>query len=284
MLSMILFCLLLPFSLVTTSSPASASAHLPVKKAILTDFSRENVSSVISTPKLQTITNNVQTISSRKNKTSRKKRVHTKNQIPPQSATVEAPSNQVQRLQRQTNLSPQILKLAFAAYNKVNRKGLVNKPYLTVIDYSLPSSQKRMWVIDVNRTAVMFHTYVAHGKNSGDLHSTSFSNKSGSKASSLGTFITSDTYHGSVGYALNLKGLEKGINDNALSRRVVIHGADYVSQAFLSRHGRLGRSWGCPALEKAIAPKVINQIKGGSVVFAYYPHKNWLSSSALLAA
>lgn len=192
---------------------------------------------------------------------------------------------QFQQLQKKIKqINPHVLKLALQAFNKAEQKGVVHKPYLTVIDYSLPSSEKRMWVIDVRNSSVTFHTYVAHGKNSGDLHSTHFSNQSGSKASSLGTFVTSDTYNGSVGYALNLNGLEKGFNDKALSRRVVIHGANYVSEEFLNRFGRMGRSWGCPALERNIAPKVINQIKGGSVVFAYYPNKEWLNRSPLLAA
>lgn len=179
-----------------------------------------------------------------------------------------------EHIKAQTNLDAKVLTLALNAYNKAHKQGLVTNPYLTVIDYSLPSSQQRMWVIDVKRAAVDFHLHVAHGKNSGGLYATNFSNESGSKASSLGTFITSDTYHGSNGYSLNLKGLNKGLNDKAHARRVVIHGADYVSDSYLAKRGQLGRSWGCPALERSVNAKVINKIKGGSVVFSYHPQKH----------
>ena len=128
----------------------------------------------------------------------------------------------------------------------------------------------------------MYHTLVAHGKNSGAKFAKSFSNKFESKQSSLGLFVTGNTYQGGKGYALNLYGLEKGINDHAYKRRIVIHGADYVSENFIKKVGRLGRSWGCPSLDKKISTPLINEIKDGSFVFAYYPDKPWLSSSEFL--
>jgi hypothetical protein len=176
-------------------------------------------------------------------------------------------------------LNKNVLKLALAAYQKANSKGAVKKPVLTVIDYSLPSSKQRMWVFDMSHEKLLYNTYVAHGRNSGVDTPHHFSNQPSSKETSLGTYVTRDTYVGSKGYSLNLQGLEKGFNDNAYSRRVVIHGAWYVEPDFIKRSGRAGRSWGCPSIAKTLAKPVINTIKGGSVVFAYYPDHNYLSHS-----
>lgn len=176
-------------------------------------------------------------------------------------------------------LKADILKLALTAYNHAVRLGLVHKKILTVIDYSKASSQERLWVFDLNQDKLLYETYVAHGRNSGNLYPTRFSNQGSSLESSLGTYITANTYSGSNGYSLNLKGLEHGYNDNALSRRVVMHGAWYVSEDFIKRAGQLGRSWGCPAVNPAVAKPIINTIKDGTVLFAYYPDQKWLSHS-----
>ena len=181
-------------------------------------------------------------------------------------------------------LNKKVLKLALAAYNKASRKGAVKKPVLTVIDYSLPSSKQRMWIFDVNKDKLLYNTYVAHGQNSGMTTPNHFSNTPSSKATSLGTFVTKDTYMGSKGYSLNLQGLEKGFNDNAYNRRVVIHGAWYVEPGFIKQAGRAGRSWGCPSIAKTIAKPIINIIKGGSVVFAYYPDRNYLKHTGYAVA
>ena len=181
------------------------------------------------------------------------------------------------------HLNKRVLKFALAAYHKATRRGAVKKPVLTVIDYSLPSSKQRMWVFDVNHDRLLYNTYVAHGQNSGMNIPNHFSNQSSSKQTSLGTFITRDTYMGSNGYSLNLQGLEKGFNDNAYNRRVVIHGAWYVEPDYIRKTGRAGRSWGCPSIAKTLAKPVINTIKGGSVVFAYYPDRNYLTHSNYLA-
>jgi hypothetical protein len=171
------------------------------------------------------------------------------------------------------------LNLAVSAYNHAYQLGTVKKPILTVIDYSLPSSKKRMWVFDVVHDKLLYKTYVAHGKNSGNLYAKNFSNIHQSKASSLGTYVTQNTYYGGKGFSLNLKGLEKNYNSNAFSRRVVVHGAWYVNPQFIQSHGRAGRSWGCPAVSPQLAKPLINTIKDGSILFAYYPDKNYITNS-----
>ncbi|WED44487.1 murein L,D-transpeptidase catalytic domain family protein [Legionella cardiaca] len=189
-------------------------------------------------------------------------------------------NKEVQHLsQKAPQLNRRVLKLALTAYKKAADKGAVKKPVLTVIDYSLPSNKQRMWVFDVRKERLLYNTYVAHGRNSGGNIPHHFSNKTSSKESSLGTYITRNTYIGSKGYSLNLQGLERGFNDNAYNRRVVIHGAWYVEPDFIKKSGRAGRSWGCPSIAKTLAKPVINTIKNGSVVFAYYPDSYYLSHS-----
>ena len=182
------------------------------------------------------------------------------------------------------NIDPKTLKLALNAYHKAAQEGLVKNPYLTVIDYSKASNQKRMWVIDMAHHSVPFNTYVAHGKNSGLTTASRFSNQNGSHETSLGVFLTQQSYMGGhVGYALGLHGLEKGFNDNAGRRAVVVHGASYVNENFIKHNGRAGRSWGCPSIPTTLAKPLINAIKNGSVLFAYYPDYSWLSHSKFLA-
>ncbi|MCA0403426.1 MAG: murein L,D-transpeptidase catalytic domain family protein [Proteobacteria bacterium] len=189
-------------------------------------------------------------------------------------------ASQVSHLsQKAPQLNKRVLKMALTAYQKASAKGAVKKSVLTVIDYSLPSNKQRMWIFDVNKERLLYNTYVAHGQNSGSVTPNHFSNTPSSKATSLGTFVTRDTYIGSKGYSLNLQGLERGFNDNAYNRRVVIHGAWYVEPDFIRKAGRAGRSWGCPSIAQTMAKPVINTIKGGSVVFAYYPDKKYLRNS-----
>jgi len=198
--------------------------------------------------------------------------------IPPQPH--EDINTQVQHLsQKAPQLNKQVLKLALSAYEKASEKGSVKKQVLTVIDYSLPSSKQRMWIFDIRQERLLYNTYVAHGVNSGMDVPHHFSNQMSSKETSLGTYVTRDTYMGSKGLSLNLQGLERGINDNAYNRRVVIHGAWYVEPDFIRKAGRAGRSWGCPSIAKTLAAPVINTIKNGSVVFAYYPDKSYLAHS-----
>jgi hypothetical protein len=181
-----------------------------------------------------------------------------------------------------SGLNPQVLDLALKAASVAQDKGFGNKKILAVIDYSLPSTKKRLWVFDLKKEKLLFYELVAHGKGSGNNYARKFSNREGTLASSLGLFETAGTYQGKHGYTLKLKGLEKGINDNAEKRSIVIHGAWYVTEAFWKKHGRLGRSWGCPALDKQVATQVIDTLKDGGLVFIYYPDKQWLSSSVFL--
>lgn len=185
---------------------------------------------------------------------------------------------------RAPSINPKVLKLALTAYSTAKHDGKLKKPYMTVIDYSMPSSKKRMWVFDMSHDKLVYNILVAHGKNTGNLYAKHFSNRPSSKESSLGTYVTDNAYIGSKGYALNLKGLEKGFNDNAYSRRIVIHGAWYANKSFVNKYGRVGRSWGCPAVPKKLAKPLISKIKGGSLVFAYYPDKKWLTKSHYLTA
>jgi len=201
------------------------------------------------------------------------------------ATTAEAPTESlVQSLLKQApGLRENVLKLALDAEQHAVQRGLVKRTnLLTVIDYSLPSSQPRLFTFDLARHTLIFRELVAHGKNSGGNEASYFSNSPGSLASSLGLFVTGETYVGHNGYSLKLTGLEEGINDMASERAIVLHGAYYVSREAVKVLGRLGRSWGCPAVRAEIAQKVIDTIRGGSAIFAYYPDKNWLSTSAFL--
>lgn len=171
------------------------------------------------------------------------------------------------------------LQHALAALACARSRGLVEASTLTLIDYSRPSTDRRLWVIDAASGRVRFHEFVAHGRGSGDDRASRFSNNEGSFQSSLGLFRTAETYRGAHGYSLRLDGLEPGVNDRARERAIVMHGADYVTGPFIARHGRLGRSQGCPAIDPAIHRELIDTISGGTAVFAYYPDAAWLDDS-----
>lgn len=179
-------------------------------------------------------------------------------------------------------LAPQVFDLARRAYDCGRSRGYFDDPILTVIDYSLPSTERRLWVLDLDSGEVLFHELVAHGRNSGENFAVAFSNTDGSKQSSLGLYRTGETYEGKHGYSLRLSGLEPGVNDRARERAIVMHAADYATPEFAERHGRLGRSWGCPALDPRVHDRVIDTIKGGTAVFAYYPDDAWLGASNFL--
>ena len=181
------------------------------------------------------------------------------------------------------SLDHSVLSLALNAAACARRVGAVaNDRLLTVIDYSKASTEPRLWVLDLERQQVLFEELVAHGRGSGENYATQFSNREGSHQTSLGLFRTADAYVGSNGYSLRLDGLEAGVNDRARERAIVMHGAPYVSEFNLRAVGRLGRSHGCPALRPAIARTVIDTIKQGSLVFAYYPDRQWLQGSRFL--
>jgi hypothetical protein len=155
-------------------------------------------------------------------------------------------------------------------------------PTLTLIDYSLPSTTPRLWVVDLQTGKVLFNELVAHGRNSGDNMATHFSDVAESRETSIGLFRTADTYVGHNGYSLRLDGLEPGFNGNARERAIVMHGAPYVNSGMAKSNGRLGRSWGCPALREAVARQVIDTVRGGGVIFSYYPDATWLKQSRFL--
>ncbi len=180
-------------------------------------------------------------------------------------------------------LNPKVANLAMHAYTRAMIEGDVKSHVVTIIDYSLPSDQKRMWVVDLNKHKLTHYTYVAHGKSTGERYAAAFSNKNGSHQTSLGVFTTQQTYNGKKGYSLRLNGLEKGFNDKALQRSIVIHGAAYADPKVVKTQGRLGRSWGCPSVPNTEVKSLINDIKNGSLVFAYYPNSSWLKHSKFLA-
>lgn len=175
-----------------------------------------------------------------------------------------------------------VFERAMTGYSKLDEKGKVGNQLLTVIDFGLSSTTKRMWILDMTTKNVVFHTYVSHGKNTGGEFATNFSNTVNSLQSSLGFYVTGTTYHGKNGLSLYLDGQEKGFNHNARKRYVVVHGADYAEPNFIDRIGRLGRSYGCPAVPNTIAKDLIETIKGESVIYIHKEDKNYLNNSPLL--
>lgn len=171
-----------------------------------------------------------------------------------------------------------VFKSAMEGYNNIDAP---NKKLLSIIDYSKPSNEKRFFIIDVENRNLLYNTLVAHGKKSGYVNATKFSNKYGSHKSSLGFFRTGYSYFGKRGYSLQLEGLEKGINDNARSRGIVIHGANYVDERLADGNGVIGRSWGCPAVSKKLSKEIINLLKGGSLLYIYADDEVYKEKSVL---
>ena len=181
------------------------------------------------------------------------------------------------------SIEADVFDMALGAASCAVRAGDVEAPgTLTVIDYSKPSSEKRLWVFDLKSRELIYEELVAHGQGSGANMATQFSNEDESHRTSLGLFKTDTTYVGKNGYSLRLDGLDRGINDRARDRAIVMHGAPYVSQEFVKANGRLGRSWGCPAVSDAVAKRMIDRVKGGGLVFAYYPDPGFIKSSKYL--
>jgi hypothetical protein len=179
-------------------------------------------------------------------------------------------------------LSAPAVEAALTALARLQAAGApVRSDVLAVLDFSKPSSERRLFVFDLVHSRLLFDELAAHGRNSGDGRALRFSNEPGSLMSSLGVFLTRDTYTGKHGLSLRLEGLEKGINDNCLSRAIVIHPAAYVSDALAKGKGRIGRSWGCPAVRPEISRQLIETIKGGTLLLAWYPDTAWLRASRL---
>lgn len=179
-------------------------------------------------------------------------------------------------------LRAEVLERALAVYACAREKGQGRAGQLTVIDFSLPSTARRLWVLDLEREEVLFNEWVSHGQGSGGNRSTEFSNTSGSHQSSLGLYQAAETYQGRHGYSLRLDGLEDS-NDRARSRAIVIHAADYVTEAFMEEHGRMGRSHGCPAVRPDISRPLIDALRDGGLVWAWYPDPAWTESSPYLS-
>lgn len=181
------------------------------------------------------------------------------------------------------SLAPQAnrdaIALAMQAMRCAQASGVgIDASRLALIDYSRPSTEPRLWVFDLANNRLLYREVVAHGKGTGENLAKIFSNAVGSHASSLGLFLTRDTYQGRNGYSLRMEGLEPGVNDAAMDRAIVMHGAPYVDPLTAAKQGRLGRSFGCPAVREAVARGMIDVLKDGQFVFAYYPDAKWLGS------
>lgn len=170
-----------------------------------------------------------------------------------------------------SGLRLEVLELALRAHERAVTAHQTTSPIMTVIDYSLPSRERRLWVLDLEQGTVLARALVAHGRGTGDDIARNFSDAQGSYQSSLGTFVTGATYQGKHGLSLRLRGLDQGLNSHAEARGIVVHAAEYVNEGIVAQLGRLGRSQGCPALNPAVAPRIISLIKGGTVVFSYFP-------------
>ena len=177
-------------------------------------------------------------------------------------------------------VSFEIFKNAIVGYKKIKEKK--NASILTIIDFTKPSTEQRFFVLDIENKKLLYETYVAHGTKTGDVFAEKFSNNINSHKSSVGFFLTDETYVGSKGYSLRLEGLEEGINDNARKRAIVIHAADYANPDFIKSSGRLGRSWGCPALPEKLSPEIIDTIKNGSVLFVNGNDLNYVKRSKFI--
>jgi hypothetical protein len=180
-------------------------------------------------------------------------------------------------------LSEKAFECAMDGYQKLAQRDIICRPeVLTICDFSQSSRRKRMYIIDIVNRKMLINTYVAHGRNSGGEYATRFSNRDDSHQSSLGFYVTKETYYGGHGLALKIDGLEEGINDNAEARDIVVHGSKYVGPNFLQHAKFNGRSWGCPAVPEKQCIKIINTIKDGSCLFIYHPNKNYKENSTIL--
>jgi hypothetical protein len=182
-----------------------------------------------------------------------------------------------------SGLNQKAFEYAWRGYHNLLKTGQLKKSYvLTVCDFTQSSSSKRMYVIDVAHKKLLFNTYVSHGMNSGVEYATTFSNRANSFKSSLGFFVTTKTYVGKNGLSLKVKGLEKGYNDQAAKRHIVLHGSDYISPEYLKDNGEMGRSLGCAAIPNTMSPKIIKTIKNGSCLFIYHPTTKYLTHSNVI--
>ena len=182
-----------------------------------------------------------------------------------------------------SGISNEVFTYAIKGFNCLSQTNKINNTdIITIIDFSKPSTQKRLYILSLTSGEILFNTLVAHGRNTGLLYPTSFSNKFSSYESSLGFYVTLNTYTGNNGYSLKLLGCEKGFNDNALQRNIVLHGAAYVNESFIQQNSFLGRSYGCPAVPFELHHQIIDLIKNGSCLFIYHPNKKYVQRSAFI--
>lgn len=194
------------------------------------------------------------------------------NRIQPTAILTQAPT-----------LSPAVLSISLKAYENARKKGLDKNGIITIVDFSKPSYEKRLWVINVKKNRVLYHTFVSQGKNTGFVFAKYFSNNTNSQESSLGVYETEHAYAGKHGQSLQLRGLEKGFNDNAFQRAIVVHPAWYATAQFVKKYHHTGRSWGCFGISPKVSEALINAIKDHSLLVAYFPNARWIHHSQFLS-
>ena len=207
-------------------------------------------------------------------------KIPTKNNVNSKAAYISQVYDSIQLYK--FGLDKHVLELAMKGFDKLMSKGLLNTDsILSIADFSKSSKEKRFYVIDLKNYSLLFNTRVAHGRNSGMDYAKWFSNNPSSNKSSLGFYVTQNTYNGDNGFSLRLQGIERGINDKALRRNIVMHGADYAEEDFINSRGHLGRSFGCPALPMNEHKEIIDAIKDGTCLFIYSPDKRYLKYSKI---
>ncbi len=200
----------------------------------------------------------------------------------PQQTCHLPPPVKAQQTIKSSGINRYVWQLAQRAYQCAKKAKLVKKTLLGVVDYSLPDSKARFWVINMKTKQVLLHIHVAQGQKTGLLYAKYFSNRINSHKSSIGLFRTGSAYYGHLGFSMRLQGLDNGFNNHAYARDIVMHGAWYVTQNFLDENHHLGRSWGCLAINPQEVKHVINLMKNGALIFSYYPDKKWLKHSKFL--
>ncbi|MEP6806496.1 MAG: murein L,D-transpeptidase catalytic domain family protein [Flavobacterium sp.] len=220
------------------------------------------------------------------NNTPELKKVSTKTIAKVENLTVEAKIETIYNTLNPNNFNLPELRTfseALKGFYLLREKGVIQKDILTVIDFSLSSNIKRLWVIDLSTNTILLNSLVAHGRNTGEEFASDFSNSNSSFKSSLGFYATGEVYQGKHGASLRLDGLERGVNDHARERAVVLHGADYVSESFIRDHKRLGRSQGCPAVPVELTNEIIELIKNKSCLYIYHPSRSFMMESKLIS-
>ncbi len=207
----------------------------------------------------------------------------------PKGDTIDPPKVDAEKLYQRLELERgserpprDLFRKGYGAFRELAEEGELEKELMVLIDMRLSSNKERLWVLDLDSGSVSFQTLVAHGKGSGNEYARNFSNTPGSHKTSLGLYVTAGTYQGKHGLSLRLDGMEQGFNNNARDRAIVMHGADYVSEAFAERYGRIGRSYGCPSVPLGVHKELLPKIREGACLFIYYPKEDYLEGSEYL--